>query len=54
MVMILTAGGIQLRLPKSTGRFILRHRLLAGVRRPMIQIKIGARNPTRKNQMSGL
>ena len=48
------AGGIQLRLPKRTGRLTFRHALLAVLRRPMSQMRIGAKKPIGKAQISGL
>ena len=49
-----TAGGIQLRLPNKTGRFIFRQMLLSVVLRPMSHMMIGATKPTKNAQISGL
>lgn len=47
------AGGIQLRLPKRTGRLIIRQMLPGGRRRAISQTMIGAMKPSRKAQTSG-
>ena len=48
------AGGIQLRLPKTTGRLMRRQGLSAGRRRAMSQMRNGAMRPMGKAQMRGL